>query len=167
MRQRFAAAEFINARQLELGVDIQLSQNLRIPGKYIAKAGQIAHRGFRQRHATGVAAGAVAEMAGFEKGYRIFRSEAFEPRGRRKSREAAADYGEIDRPRLRLGLGVKFDCPGTVAPIFGWHDPVDSSHFQCTLCAWPALRNDRNERPSGKRKPRGGRREALKNGSGI
>jgi hypothetical protein len=116
--QRGGAAEFVDAGQGKIGVDVQSFQDVLIASQHVAEAGQIAGGGFGQGNSTGMAASTCAKGFRFKQSDRFLWGEMFQPNGRGQAGEPTADNGEIDGARKFALRGVKIDGPRAISPVF-------------------------------------------------
>ena len=70
------AANFPGAGESEIALDFELRENFLDAGEHVAQTRQIARGGFRQGHAAGAAARAVADAPGFQHDNRFVRRRA-------------------------------------------------------------------------------------------
>src|ERR1700674_300704 len=114
--RRSRAAKLPDARKCQPRVNAECAESFFVAGEHVAESGKLAGRGFRERHAASAAAGAVTERSGLQHKDGTPGSKPAQPRRSGKSREAAANNGEIHMIRQCAWGGTEINGPGRRTP---------------------------------------------------
>src|SRR5882672_2173628 len=116
MLGRSGAANLPNARKRQARFNAESAENFLVAGEHVAESGELAGRGFRERHAAGAAAGAVTERGRLQHQDGPPGSQPAQPGCSGKAAEAAANNGEIHMIGERARGRTEIHGPGRPAP---------------------------------------------------
>src|SRR5205807_5672487 len=117
----------------QAAVDAEPAENFLVAREHVAESGKPPARGIRQHEPAGTPTCAFAKRIGLKHQHGFFRRELPQPRRGRKSREAAANHGEIHLVRKALGGGwTKTHRPWRHAPGMRF-----SRHCFCSMPGKP------------------------------